>query len=88
MEAVDGIAQSAAALSSYGFNVICACLAFVVWHLYKRLNALEKEFRNSLMENAKTITKANETLETLAKDSLDTIKQNSECLGRVEKMLG
>lgn len=47
---MEGLASSAAAISTYGLYAIIVILAGVIAHLYKKVSLLEKEMRDQLRQ--------------------------------------
>lgn len=87
MEGVEIINHGAGALSTYGLYAICAALTVLSMHLYKRLNELEIELRNSLVKQAEKITAYNEELKRITEQTQEVIKANTEAFKDVSEAL-
>lgn len=84
MEAVETLAQS---LSTYGLYTIIAILCFVIVHLYRRVNALEKEVRDAISKSASEAkTVATETAKLLSQ-TLQTIETNTKSLDSIQTLI-
>lgn len=84
---VEAITQGAGALSTFGLYAICAALSVVCVHFYRRLNALEAEFRTSLVSQTEKMTTANEELRELANKTQEVIKANTAAFEEVSRVL-
>lgn len=87
MEAVEVINGGAGALSTYGLYAICASLAVVAVHLYRRVNALEKEFRDELVRQAEKTSNSNAELQALVKQTQEIIKANTTAFEKFYNMM-
>lgn len=82
METVEVISGGATALSTFGLYAICAALAVVAIHFYKRLNALEKEFRDALVKQADERSRDNAELRALVTQTQEIIRANTAAFER------
>jgi uncharacterized protein HemX len=82
METVEVIGNGAGALSTFGLYAICAALAVVAVHFYKRLNALEREFREALVKQAEEASRSNAELRSLVEQTQEIIRANTTALER------
>ena len=87
MEAVEIINGGAGAISTFGLYAICAALAVVAVHFYRRLNALEKEFRGELVKQAEKTSNNNAELQALVKQTQEIIKANTAAFEKFYNMM-
>lgn len=87
METVEMINGGAGALSTFGLYAICAALAVVAVHFYRRLNALEKEFRDALVKQAEEASRSNAELHSLVEQTQEIIRANTSALERFSNAL-
>ena len=80
MESVNIISGGAGALSTYGLYAICVGVIVVCVHFYKRLNALEKEFRDALIKQAEESTKNYVEIKGIAEQTQEIIRANTAAL--------
>lgn len=82
METVQAISSGASALSTFGLYAICAALAVIAVHFYKRLNELEREFRGALVAQAEKASQNNSELKALVEQTQEIIRANTMALER------
>jgi anti-sigma regulatory factor (Ser/Thr protein kinase) len=82
MDTVQVISSGATALSTFGLYAICAALAVLAIHLYKRINALEKEFREALVKQAEEASQSNAELRALVTQTQEIIRANTAAFER------
>lgn len=87
METIEVINGGAQALSTFGLYAICAALVVVALHFYKRLNALEKEFRDALVKQAEKAAQSNTELRALVEQTQAIIRANTAAFERVSNAL-
>lgn len=87
MEAVEAISGGATALSTFGLYAICAALAVVAIQFYKRLNALEKEFRDALIKQSEERAKDNAELRALVTQTQEIIRANTAAFERFSETI-
>lgn len=94
------VANTAAALSTYGLYAIVAILLMAVMHLYKEHNRLVNEIRKTMLDDTKELSKllaesnevikrntqAMESLELVSKLMSDTTRQMSEMVTQVRAL--
>lgn len=87
METVEIVNGGAQALGTFGLYAICAALVVVAVHLYKRLNTLEKEFRDALIGQAEKTAQSNAELRALVEQTQEIIRANTAAFERVSNAL-
>lgn len=94
------VANTAAALSTYGLYAIVAVLLLAVMHLYKEHNRLVDEIRKNMQDDNKELSKllaesnevikrntqAMESLELVSKIMTDTTRQMNEMVTQVRAL--
>ncbi len=88
MEAVQTISGGATALSTMGLYAICATLAIVVVHFYRRLNQLEKEFRDALIAQTERQAQSNAEMRVLVEQTQEIIRANTTALEKFYETRG
>ena len=84
---VETVVQGAGALSTFGLYTLVAALAVVVVYLFRRLNHLEREFRESLVSQTEKTTHSAEEVKAMAIQMQEVIKANTEAFKDVSNAL-
>ena len=77
MESMEVITQGAGALSTYGLYAVCAVLALVVVHLYRKVDRIQEELKGAMIRHSESETKNADELRELVKQTQEIIKANT-----------
>lgn len=88
---MDGITAGAAALSTYGLYFICAVLGFVIYKLFSRMSALEKEFRAYMARESAETKAAHDKLLADSTAALNAstaaLKDSTEAMNKISLLM-
>lgn len=88
---MESVTASAAALSTYGLYFIVAILGFVIYKLFVKTTAIEREFREYMQRETEASKQAHEKLLADSAASLnastEALKDSTDALNRIAVLM-